>query len=375
MSRVLFTLVIQSIASATTPLPHGSKAGCWGVQRVGQLVDVIRRARRVDDVPAAGADSEIVVSASPRAPYTRPAPLLLRAAHIDRLARFADEGWGVYARREDVIPSTPRSFASVFVAHDALLLSNGLAIARREPTLLTLDQFHAPLVELERFSPTTPMQCRERSVVLISLLNDLPYADFHHLLVEAVPKLFVALDGLRGGALRRLLAASASASGAQLRIDVAWRFDAERHPYAREVAGAVRSSVEARLAAAAGSGGATLRFVTVDAERDGDSLLHADVVLVPLWHPNDPTVVDSEIHVRTPPRDLAALRASAFLEHAARDAAELQRPRAVAAARFPTANGGADGGADGGQSREESERDNGVVLFLSRNDAATRRFM
>ena len=386
MSRMLFVLAIQSVVATTTTPPRG-EASCGGVQRVGQLVDLMRRARRVDDVPAVGADSELVLSTSPRASYTRPMPLLLRAADIDRLARFADEGWGAYAHQENGIPPTPRSFASVLVAREALLLSNGLAISSSSSstraTLLTLGQFHAPLGELERFSPATPMRCRERSVVLISLLNDLPYADFHHLLVEAIPKLFVALQALSGGALRRLLATrtsadtSSSASGAPLRVDVAWRFDAARHPYARNVAGAMRVAVEARLAAAAGSAGATLRFITIDARGDGDVLLNADVMLIPLWHPNDPTVADAEIHVRTPPRDLRALRASAFLEHAARDAAEreLQLPRAAGATRCRAADAAAGGSAPAaGIASLEAHGDEGLVLFLSRDDAATRRF-
>ena len=332
--------MLQLLLLAAVASVDGTSAPCWGVDRVSRLVDVLHRAARVDEIGGVGArvNDDLVLATAPRAAYVRPAPTLLRSRaseHLARLARFDDEGWSVYHHASKLpLAATPPSFASVLVARDALLLSNGLAIDRRgvaadstgasmRMRMLTLAQFHAPLAELEPWPPSTPLRCRSDGAhVVVSLLNDLPYADFHHLLLEAVPRLFVALRGLGGGELRRLFEELDDAEGdgdakrrAVRTVDVAWRFDTALHPYVADVVAAMQRSVERLLADAVEGGSssarATLRFVAVPAG-EGDVVRHAAAIVLPLWHPVDPTVRDPEVHVRTPPLDLRGVRSAAL---------------------------------------------------------------
>jgi hypothetical protein len=213
-------------------------------------------------------DPRDVVLASTIEPYERQAPILLDPTQVEKLHQYRDEDWAAVQEANMMEYPATRSLIAIhraFITHMGLIFNSTSSY----PFL----QYRRPKEwSRDNFAPT----CRYEKAV-VSLLWDHEYQDYHHFLVETIPRILHLKEEINERGLK-----------------VLWRFDTRKQ-------GFVIPTLKLL-------GFDPLNFITASK----DYLIAAEVAYLPLWAPKDPDVGDTEVPYRMPRADLLAAR-RAFL--------------------------------------------------------------
>jgi capsular polysaccharide biosynthesis protein len=223
----------------------------------------LKHASRTNEV-----DPRDVVLASSIDAYERQAPILLEPTQLTKLHEYRDEDWAAVQEANVMKYPSTRSLIAIyraFITHTGLIFNSTSSY----PFL----QYRRPKEwSREDFAPA----CQYQKAV-VSLLWDHDYQDYHHFLVETIPRILDLKEEINKRDLK-----------------VLWRFDTRKQIFVIPTLKAL--------------GFDPLNFITASK----DSLIATEIAYLPLWAPKDPDVGDTEVPYRMPRANLLATR-RAFL--------------------------------------------------------------